>query len=312
MKDQGLDGSGASATTCDDWDQEDIEALVSLEGIGHLRYRSRYGDANLNNRSYGGQILGQAMMAAILSAPEDRQPSTLQLLFLRGADPRQRLEFDVKILQEGKRFSSRHVVGVQSDGRIVLNAHATFCAPQPGPRHAAKSSALTEDPDNLPPLAVVPPPLMRQLRPLGPYSPQIKPSMDFRIPDMDRQLSAETAQPRLRFWIRSKRPLSPRSHAPAAVFAYLSDWWLNFSSVSGHLRELQSREPLYLSSLNHCIWFHRTFSPDAWMHVETESPCAEGGRGLSIARIHDRNGLMLASSIQETLMTHPDERGSDA
>jgi len=40
------------------------------------------------------------------------------------------------------------------------------------------------------------------------------------------------------------------------------------------------------------------------MHFETESPCAEGGRGLSIARIHDRNGAMLATSIQETLMVH--------
>jgi len=63
-------------------------------------------------------------------------------------------------------------------------------------------------------------------------------------------------------------------------------------------------EPLYLSSLNHGIWFHRAFSPDGWMHFETESPCSEGGRGLSIARIHDRNGAMLATSIQETLMVH--------
>jgi hypothetical protein len=78
----------------------------------------------------------------------------------------------------------------------------------------------------------------------------------------------------------------------------------NIHYVSGHLRDLQSMEPIYLSSLNHCIWFHRAFSPDGWMHFETESPCAEGGRGLSIARIHDRTGTMLATSIQETLMVH--------
>ncbi|WP_454634477.1 acyl-CoA thioesterase [Bradyrhizobium cenepequi] len=60
----------------------------------------------------------------------------------------------------------------------------------------------------------------------------------------------------------------------------------------------------YLSSLNHCIWFHRPFSPDDWMHVETESPCAQGGRGLSIARVHDRTGAMIATTAQETLMAH--------
>ena len=130
--------------------------------------------------------------------------------------------------------------------------------------------------------------------------------MDFRIPNIERQLSSETAQPRLRFWLRGKQPLAANSRVHAAVFAYLSDWWLNFSSVGGHLRGLQSSEPLYVSSLNHCIWFHRPFSPDAWMHFETKSPCATGGRGLSTAQVHDRDGLMLATLAQETLMVYSD------
>ncbi|WP_165435284.1 acyl-CoA thioesterase domain-containing protein [Bradyrhizobium sp. Leo121] len=286
------------------WDEVNIEALVSLEPTGPGRYRSWFGDGNLNGRSYGGQILGQAMMAATLSAPDDRPASLLQLLFLRGADPGQPVEFEVNSLQDGKRFSSRHVLGVQGDGRLVLDAHATFCAPQPGPRHAISSSALAEDPESLPELTTIPDVLMRQLRPLGPYSRHVKPSMDFRIPDIERQLSEATAQSRLRFWLRGRQPLTAGSRAQQAVFAYLSDWWLNFSSVSGHLRDLQSKEPLYLSSLNHCIWFHRAFSPDGWMHFDTESPCAEGGRGLSIARIHDFTGTMIATTIQETLMVH--------
>ncbi|SEE25189.1 acyl-CoA thioesterase [Bradyrhizobium erythrophlei] len=305
-----MDGQGkrveeANEAACDQWDNKAAEALVSLETIAPLRYRSRFGDGNLNGRSYGGQILGQAMMAATLSAPEDRPAAMLQLLFLRGADPTRRITFDAEVLQDGKRFSSRHIVGSQGDRRTVLSAQATFCAAQPGPRHAAPF-APPEDPESLPDLTMIPDELMAQLRPLGPYSPHIKPSMDFRIPEIERQLSAATAEPRLRFWIRCRQPLAAGSRAQAAVFAYLSDWWLNFSSVGGHLRDLQSRAPLYLSSLNHCIWFHRTFSPDAWMHVETESPCADGGRGLSIARVHDRDGSMLATSIQETLMVHPD------
>jgi acyl-CoA thioesterase-2 len=295
----------AVGSACDVWDRTDIEALVSLEPIGSLRYRSRYGDGNLNGRSYGGQVLGQAMMAASLSAPEDRPASAFQLLFLRGADPDQRIEFEVKILQEGKRFSSRHIVGFQGGGRTVLNAHATFCAPQLAPRHAAPSFSQGEDPENLPELNILPSALAEQLRPLGPYSNHIKPCMDFRIPDIERQLSATGAQSQLRYWLRGKYPLATDSRAYAAVFAYLSDWWLNFSSLGCHLRDLQSREPLYIASLNHCIWFHRAFSPDRWMHFESESPCADGGRGLSISRVHDQDGLMLATATQESLMVYP-------
>src|SRR5882757_8200190 len=108
-------GPGAAGSGCEAWDGTDIEALVSLETVGAHRYRSRYGDGNLNGRSYGGQVLGQAMMAASLSVPEDRPASTFQLLFLRGADPGQRIDFEVRILQDGKRFSSRQVFGYQGD-----------------------------------------------------------------------------------------------------------------------------------------------------------------------------------------------------
>jgi acyl-CoA thioesterase-2 len=306
MKEGSFGCPGVAGSACDVWDGIDIGALVALEPIGSLRYRSRYGDGNLNGRSYGGQVLGQAMMAASLSAPEDRSVSTFQLLFLRGADPDRRIDFEVKILQEGKRFSSRHISGFQGDGRAVLDAHATFCAPQLAPSHAAPSFAREENPENLLELNILPPALMQQLRPLGPYSNHVKPCMDFRIPDIDHQLSAKSAQSRLRYWLRGRYSLASDSRTRAAVFAYLSDWWLNFSSLGGHLRDLQSHEPLYIASLNHCIWFHRAFSPDRWMHFESESACAEGGRGLSIARVHDQDGLMLATATQESLMVYPD------
>ncbi|WGS18765.1 MULTISPECIES: hypothetical protein [unclassified Bradyrhizobium] len=92
----------SNEAACDPWDNQAAEALVSLETIAPLRYRSRFGDGNLNGRSYGGQILGQAMMAATLSAPEDRPAAMLQLLFLRGADPGRRITFDPEVLQVGK------------------------------------------------------------------------------------------------------------------------------------------------------------------------------------------------------------------
>jgi acyl-CoA thioesterase-2 len=76
-----------AGSACDLWDANSIEALVSLEPVGVRRYRSRFGDANLNGRSYGGQILGQAMLAATLSVSEDRPAMVLQLLFFVAPSP---------------------------------------------------------------------------------------------------------------------------------------------------------------------------------------------------------------------------------
>ena len=90
----------------------------------------------------------------------------------------------------------------------------------------------------------------------------------------------------------------------------MSDWWLNFSSVASHVRDMRTDEQLYISSLNHNIWFHRRFDADEWMLFESESPCAANGRGLSIARVRDVHGNMLATLTQESLMTPSTSRSA--
>jgi acyl-CoA thioesterase II len=96
-------------------------------------------------------------------------------------------------------------------------------------------------------------------------------------------------------------PDDPCFHA--AAFAYLSDWWLNFSALGLHLRDLNGRQ-LYISSLNHALWLHRPVRADQWLHVDCTSPCAQAGRGLSIGAVHDAQGRQLASMTQECLMAY--------
>lgn len=79
-------------------------------------YRNRLGDANENRRSYGGQLLAQALMAASQEVPPDRPVTAMQFLFLQSALHEQPLDLQVSDLQDGKRFSSRHVRGTQPGG----------------------------------------------------------------------------------------------------------------------------------------------------------------------------------------------------
>jgi acyl-CoA thioesterase-2 len=66
-----------------------------------------------------------------------------------------------------------------------------------------------------------------------------------------------------------------------------------------------STEDSWLSaSLDHAIWFHRSFRVDEWLLYDVESPNASGARGLVRGRFFDRNGRLVASAIQEGLIRH--------
>lgn len=288
------------------WNERNIEHLLALTEIEPGCWRTRHGDANLNGRSYGGQLLAQALMAGMMDVPAERVATMMQFLFLQGAMPQESLDLRVTSLQEGKRFSSRHVRASQGNGRVVLDAQVTCALALEAPSHASPSSAPAgERPEDLAQLRDVDPALLRGIGRLGGYSEDHKPSIEFRIPDPRRQLSPATMDGRFRFWMRPAHglPDDPRLHA--AAFAYQSDWWVNFSALGLHLREMGERR-LYIASLNHAIWLHRPFRADQWLHVETASPASASGRGLSIAAVHDREGRLLATVTQECLIAYAD------
>jgi acyl-CoA thioesterase II len=132
-----------------------------------------------------------------------------------------------------------------------------------------------------------------------------KPSIEFRIPDAGRQLSAAGMTERFRFWMRTTQPLPDDPRVRAAVFAYLSDWWLNFSALGLHLRQLGERR-LYIASLNHAIWLHQPVQSDQWLHVDSTSPASGAGRGLAVGAVHNLAGQRMATLTQECLLAYAD------
>jgi acyl-CoA thioesterase-2 len=283
-----------------------LSQLLTLERIASHRWRSRYGDPNANGRVYGGQLLGQAMMAAQSGIALDRAPTMMQALFLQGAVPDDAVEFEVATLQEGKRFSSRRVSASQGNGRSVLEAQITCAATLDGPRHSEPSPVPAgERPESLPSPSDLPKAMFDLIGRLGGYSQDCKPAVEFRIPEPMQQLSPQTCGAHFRYWMRAAQPLPHDRRIHAAAFAYLSDWWLNFSALALHLRTIGPRQ-LYISSLNHGLWLHQAVRADEWLHVETVSPASNAGCGVSIAKIHDVEGNMVASATQQLLMVFAD------
>lgn len=276
-----------------------------LKAAGPGRWRSQYGDANQNGRSYGGQLLGQAMSAALTEVPSTRAPTMMQFVFLQGAMPDQPILFEVDRLQEGKRFSSRYVRGVQGE-RTVLNALVSCAPPLPGPQHAEPTTMPDgERPEDLATLDDVPKALLERLALMGGYGRDCNPSIDFRIPDVERQFDGALADRHFRYWMKVPQALPDVPALHASAFAYLSDWWLNYCMLRPHLAHAGERG-MYISSLNHALWLHAPPRADAWLHVQASSVHAAHGRGLATAQYHDAQGRHIATATQDCLVSYTD------
>ncbi|HMC14571.1 MAG TPA: acyl-CoA thioesterase domain-containing protein [Albitalea sp.] len=289
------------------WNGRDIDALLRLQPVSASTFRSRHASPNARNTVFGGQLLGQALMAAAITAPPGRDVTAMQFMFLQSATPDQPVDYEVAPLQDGKRFASRHVRGTQAGHatgkrRIVLDAQVSFAVPMPGPEHAAPSPAGNIDPQTLPRLEDLPAETADAVwRTIGYPFDTI--GLDLRVADPERGLGLASSAPALRFWLRTRDALPDDPMLQAAAFAYLSDWWLNFTSVGVHVHELlRDATQLHVASLNHAIWFHRPLRADRWLHFDVHSPSAAQGRGLSIAAVHDAHGVLVASATQQNLM----------
>jgi acyl-CoA thioesterase-2 len=288
------------------WDGRDIADLLDLAMVAPDRFRSRSSERNEHGRIYGGQMLGQAIVAAARTASVDHAPSYLQFLFAAGGFPEQAIDYEVARLQDGKRFASRNVRGSQSGGRIVCDASVSFAREIEAPSHQAPPPAdcgLDRDPERLPAFADIDAPEVRDIERALDYSYRPHVALDYRAPYVEDLLRPDSEQPRLRFWIKTRARLPDVPALQAAAFAYLSDYWLNSTACIWHVQATAAADAkFYVASLNHAIWYHRPLRADDWLLFDCVSPSAALGRGLSIARVYDTAGRLVASATQECLL----------
>jgi acyl-CoA thioesterase-2 len=94
-------------------------------------------------------------------------------------------------------------------------------------------------------------------------------------------------------------PDDPAVHR--AVLAYMSDLTLLDTAFVAHGRSVFDAD-LQAASLDHALWFHRTFRADEWLLYAQDSPNSSGARGLTRGLIYTREGVLAASVAQEGLM----------
>lgn len=288
------------------WDGRNVADLLNLAAVGDDRFRSHCSEINERGRVFGGQMLGQAMAAAAQTVAPDRPATHLQFLFAAGGRPEQPIDYEVARLQDGKRFSSHAVRGLQANGRIICNASVSFAGAFEAPGHQAAppdDCGLSFEPERLPALEDIDPADVRDVERAFGYGYQPHAAVELRAPYVADLLKTASQEPRVRFFIRLRQSLADEAALHACAFAYLSDYWINFVACIPHVEATTTtRTKLYIASLNHAIWFHRPLRADQWLLFDSRSPSSAFGRGLATARIYAQSGDLVATVAQECLL----------
>src|SRR3954466_4349844 len=124
-------------------------ALLDLEKIEENIFRG-VSPAHSPVRVFGGQVAGQALVAAGRTVPEERKVHSLHAYFIRGGDPSVPIVYEVDRIRDGRSFTTRRVVGVQH-GKAIFSLSASFQKEEPGIEHAEEMPDVPE-PESLPTL----------------------------------------------------------------------------------------------------------------------------------------------------------------
>ncbi|MGE5866455.1 MAG: acyl-CoA thioesterase [Rhizobacter sp.] len=285
---------------------KELVELLQVEPLEQNLFRGVSGDIG-SPRVFGGQVLGQALMAAALTVEGTRSVHSLHAYFLRPGDKNAKIVYDVERIRDGGSFTTRRVVAIQH-GQPIFNFAASFHVHEEGPVHRAPMPDVP-GPDGLISdlelrrrhLDRLPARLravlhaetaieIRQIDPLDPIDPPVRP-------------------PRNDAWFRAADRLPDDPVLHQAMLAYSSDFGLLRSALMPHGLSF-FKGNVQGVSLDHAMWFHDTFRMDEWLLYVTDSPAAGGARGFCRGSIFTQDGRLVVSVAQEGLMRVQPHPGS--
>ncbi|MGY2933179.1 acyl-CoA thioesterase-2 [Bradyrhizobium sp. GM6.1] len=272
----------------------DLLAILDLEPLDVNLFRGNVPNTG-SQRVFGGQLIGQAMVAACRTV-KDRLPHSLHAYFLRAGDTEVPIIYRVEVPYDGKRYSSRRVTAFQCCHTIFL-AVVSF--------HAEEEGVF----DHQHMMPDVPPPEKLTSEEMGKQPMFVETPQFMRSYYGLKSITVETgddcgqkfSEGRIHVWIKAAVKLPDDPMLNMCALAYASDYSL-LDAVTARYRRTPLGKRMMRASLDHAMWFHRALRADDWLLYAHESPSAQGGRGLARGLIFKRDGTLVASVAQEGLM----------
>ena len=283
---------------------DDLLNILDLEPLDVNLFRGRSPQVGWQ-RVFGGQVIGQALVAAVRTVDASRPPHSMHAYFLLPGDPKVPIIYDVDRMRDGKSFTTRRVTARQH-GQPIFSMLASFHADEPGLEHQAKMPDVPP-PESLPSEAEVREKILPMMPdPVRRYYERERP-IELRPVEFERYLGKKFPDGRFHVWIKTtgRLPDDPAIHQ--CVLAYTSDMGLLDTALVPHGRTLFEKE-FMAASLDHALWLHRPFRADDWLLYAQETPNLHGSRGFGRGLIFTRDGTLVASVAQEGLVRQ--RRGS--
>src|SRR5579863_1417096 len=275
-------------------------ALLDLEKIEENIFRGLSPSERMQ-RVFGGQVLAQALVAAMRTVPEERGCHSFHAYFLRPGDPKVPILYEVDRSRDGTSFSVRRVVAIQHGAQIFVLA-ASFQRAEKGLEHQAQMPVVP-DPESLEDDQQV---LLRD----STLAPAMREWVARERPFETRAVLGrgpfDTAGDRParaaidHIWLRTRGILPDDQNLHRVLLAFVSDMSLLDTALLPHGKSIFSN--VQVASLDHAMWFHRPFRADDWLLYVQDSPSASGARGFNRGAIYTRDGLLVASVTQEGLI----------
>lgn len=248
-------------------------------------------------RVFGGQVLAQSLNAANRSIDGGRIAHSMHAYFLRPGNPRKQIVFEVDPTRDGRSFATRRVVAKQ-DGKPIFITSVSYQAVEDGLNHAAPMPEVTP-PEQLQTDFEY----WQELAERHPvrFDPPLAQAVERRVVRRRDYMNPKPEDPECHLWFRVPGEIGDHPNRHQTLIAFISDFALLGAALLPHPYTAMSKK-IQAASLDHAIWFHRPGRADDYLLYSMDSPNAGGGRGFSRGRIFSRDGRLIASTAQESLI----------
>jgi acyl-CoA thioesterase-2 len=277
---------------------QELLSILDLEKLEHNLYRGRSPKVNWQ-RVFGGQVIGQALVAAQRTVDPDRHIHSLHAYFMRPGDTTVPIIYQVERLRDGGSFTTRRVTAIQH-GHAIFSLESSFQIDEKGLEHQIPMPRNVPRPENLK--------TQRQLLDHAENVPDVvrrfwarERPLEIRPVTLEHYTSRKKLPPEQNIWIRTTGPVPADRAIQCAVLSYLSDMTLLDTATFPHGRAVFDPD-LQVASLDHAMWFHRPHPLDGWLLYTQDTPSSSGSRGFTRGSLYGEDGTLIASVVQEGLI----------
>ncbi len=278
---------------------QDLLDLHDLEQIEVNMFRG-VSPAEGWQRVYGGQVIGQALVAASRTVEDEtRVAHSLHGYFLRPGDTTIPILYSVDRIRDGRSFNTRRVIAVQQ-GQAIFSMSVSFQVIEDGLHHQVDMPEVTP-PEQCATQQEFRAAMADQIPEEYRASFERPQPIEMRFVEPVSEFNPDPMPPYMHVWIKATGTMPDDIRLNQCLLAYASDMTLMDTCIRPHA--LGWADPRFqTASLDHAMWFHEPFKTDEWLLYQQDSPHSGGARGFNRGSFFTRDGRLVASATQEALI----------